>query len=133
MMRVLLAVDQVGLRSALRLFLDHELNIAVVGEVGHVHTLPAATASLRPDLILLDWGLVAITTPDARHQLIAMVRVLQPQVYILVLTGTAEPTRYLLSADAFVSKTEPPERMLAALHCAEAASTPHRQIAPFTT
>jgi DNA-binding NarL/FixJ family response regulator len=129
MMQVVLAVDQEGLRSALRLFLDYESNMSVVEEVGNVGALLAATARLRPHLILLDWGLVAITPLHTHRQLIATVRALQPQVYILALTGTAAPSCDLLSVDAFVSKAEPPDRVLAALRQAKAASAHHRQSA----
>jgi DNA-binding NarL/FixJ family response regulator len=122
-MRILLAADQVWLRSALRLFLEHEPNLEVVGEVGDARALPAAMASLHPDLILLDWGLTDVKAPRARQQLIATLRARQPQVYILALTSSHETNSDspATSVNAFVSKAEPPDRVLAAVHQAEAA------------
>jgi DNA-binding NarL/FixJ family response regulator len=127
-MRVLLADDQVWLRSALRLLLEQEPNIEVVGEVGNASALPTATASLHPDLILVDWELPDLKSTGARQRLITALRTLQPQVYIIALTGNQEThiTQLAAGADAFVSKAEPPHGLLAALHRAQAAYRPNR-------
>jgi DNA-binding NarL/FixJ family response regulator len=125
-MRVLLADDQVWLRSALRLLLEQEPNIEVVGEVGNASALPTATASLHPDLILVDWELPDLKSTGARQRLITALRTLQPQVYIIALTSSQAANNAQLGADAFVSKAEPPHGLLAALHRAQAAYRPNR-------
>jgi DNA-binding NarL/FixJ family response regulator len=132
-MRVLLADDQVWLRSALRLLLEHEPGIEVVGEVGDAHALPGLTASLQPDLLLLDGELIGIKTDSARHRLILALRAIQPALYIIVLSSNHKTDGFRLTAgaDAYVSKTEPPELLLAALRLAgdRRRSYEHRQMA----
>jgi DNA-binding NarL/FixJ family response regulator len=125
-MRVLLANDQQWLRSALRLLLEEEPNVEVVGEVDEASTLPATTQSLAPDLLLLDWELSGMKSNRLRQQLITTLRSIQPTLYIIMLSGNQEANRYWLVAgvDAFVSKGEPPDHLLAALHQAE-QSTQH--------
>ena len=115
-MRVLLADDQVWLRSALRLLLEHEANVEVVGETGNSRTLPLFVDRLRPDLLFLDWQLPGLDTNGARQQLLTCVRAIDPHLYIIALTNDDDATRsLLLGANAFVNKAEPPERILTVL------------------
>lgn len=126
-MRVVLADDQVWLRSALRLLLEHEPDLEVVGEVGNASALPDSTATLHPDLIVMDWDLPEIKQTGARQRLVATLRSLQPQVYIIALTSNRdlESARSTTGADAFVSKAEPPNCLLAAIHRAQAVHQPN--------
>jgi DNA-binding NarL/FixJ family response regulator len=125
-MRVLLADDQVWLRSALRLLLEHESNLVVVGEVANASAVAAALARLQPDLLLLDWELPELKTTGARQRLITALRSLQPQLYIIALTSDQEGKTASLTADvdAFVSKAEPPTGLLAAIQRAQAGCRP---------
>jgi DNA-binding NarL/FixJ family response regulator len=124
-MRVVLADDQAWLRSALRLLLEHESDLEVVGEVGNASALPTSTATLQPDLIVLDWDLPEIKSTGARQRLVATLRNLQPQVYIIALTGNRDLERVRVTgADAFVSKADPPNCLLAAIHRAQAVHQP---------
>jgi DNA-binding NarL/FixJ family response regulator len=124
-MRVVLADDQAWLRSALRLLLEHESDLEVVGEVGNASALPTSTATLQPDLIVLDWDLPEIKSTGARQRLVATLRNLQPQVYIIALTGNRDLERVRATgADAFVSKADPPNCLLAAIHRAQAVHQP---------
>jgi DNA-binding NarL/FixJ family response regulator len=126
-MRVLLADDQVWLRSALRLLLEHEPNLEVVGEVANASAVPASMARLHPDLLLLDWELPDLKTMGARQRLITALRTLQPQLYIIALTSNQEgKTLHAAGVDAFVSKAEPPNGLLAAIHQAQTAYRPNR-------
>jgi DNA-binding NarL/FixJ family response regulator len=132
-MRVLLVDDQAWLRSALRLFLEYEPNIEVVGEAGNAQTLPGLIASLHPDLLLLDGELTDIKSNSARRCLITALRAVQPALYVIVLSGNHEVHGFRLTtgADAYVSKTEPPDRLLTALRLAEASRLQfnHQQLA----
>jgi DNA-binding NarL/FixJ family response regulator len=116
-MHVLLADDQVSLRSALRLLLEHEPDIEVVGEVADANALPASTASLQPDLIFLDWELPAIKTMTAAKHLITLLHAIRPQIYIIALCTSIDTNRQPLTAgaDAVVSKADPPVRLLTTL------------------
>ena len=126
-MRVLLADDQVWLRSALRLLLEHQPNLEVVGEVASASAVPAALARLHPDLLLLDWELPDLKTMAARQRLITTLRSLQPQLYIIALTSDQAGKNAHLAADvdAFVSKAEPPHYLLAAIQRAQVACEPN--------
>jgi DNA-binding NarL/FixJ family response regulator len=127
LMRVLLADDQVWLRSALRLFLEHEAACKVVGEVTNAQELPGSTAALHPDLILLDWELPGLNTDNARQRLIAALRAICPHLYIIVL-GSDELRNnqpIVAGADAWFSRAEPPDRLQAVLHRAVATSEGH--------
>ena len=58
MRRVFLADHHQPVRSALRLLLEHEPDLAVVGEADDVDQVIAAVGATHPDLVLLDWGFV---------------------------------------------------------------------------
>jgi DNA-binding NarL/FixJ family response regulator len=116
-MRVLLADDQVWLRSALRLLLEQEPNTEVVGEVTGIRELPASVASLRPDLLFIDWELPDLKTNGARWHLITKLRAIHPQLTIIALTGddTLNGQQLAVGADSYVSRAEPADRLLVAL------------------
>lgn len=117
-MRVLLADDQDGLRSALRLVLAQEPDLELVGEVTDVAALVDKADALQPDLVLLDWDLPELLEPGAGRRLLATLLQRHPHLRVIALSGRPERSRSALAAGAslFVSKVEPPERLLAALH-----------------
>ena len=115
-MRVLLADDRVWLRSALRLLLEHEANVEVVGEAGSIRALPLFVSRLRPDLLFLDWQLPGLEINSARQKFMDTLRAIDPNLYIVALTNDDNAVgSLLLGADAFVNKAEPPEQILAVL------------------
>jgi DNA-binding NarL/FixJ family response regulator len=130
-MRVLLADDQAWLRSALRLLLEHQTNVEVVGETGNVRMLPLYVNHLHPDLLFLDWQLPELDTNNARQQLLTSLRSIDPNLYIIALTNDENiRSCLLLGADAFVNKAEPPEKILAVLRLAASKKpTPGSQVA----
>lgn len=122
-MRVLLADDQADLRSALRLLLEQEPGVESVGEVADVDALLSQVMRFQPDLLLLDWELPGLKPAEAARRLLATLHVQQPFLQVIVLSGRPESNRSALAAgaDLFVSKTEPPDRLLAALRDAHLA------------
>ncbi len=112
-MRVLLADDQVEIRSGLRLLLDQEPDLEVAGEVAEIDGLLASTREARPDVILLDWELAGLRV--AEH--LPILRALRPGLRIIALSGRPESRQAALAsgADAFVSKGDQPEHLLTAL------------------
>ncbi len=117
-MRVLLADDQPELRSAIRFLLEHEADISVVGEAADVVSLLAGAAQWHPDLVLLDWELPGLSNTGSARSVINSLYASCPSVHIIVLSGRPEAGRHALASGAtsFVSKADPPERLLAALH-----------------
>jgi DNA-binding NarL/FixJ family response regulator len=116
-MRVLLADDQPALRSAVRFLLEQEPNVAIIGEATDVSGLIDRVAELHPDLLLLDWELPGLTSTRSVRDVINYLYASCPNLQIIVLSGRPEASRHALAvgAGAFVSKADPPERLLAAL------------------
>ncbi len=112
-MHVVLADSQPKVRSALQMLLKHALGVSVVGQAGEATTLLEQIRTIHPDLVLLDWelpGLAAIGSLSALREDC-------PKLLVIVLSGRPEVRQKALTAgaDAFVSKIDPPEYLLAAL------------------
>jgi DNA-binding NarL/FixJ family response regulator len=109
MRRVFLADHHQPVRSALRLLLEHEPDLAVVGEADEVGQVIAAVGLTHPDLILLDWGFVE----RAGRGLVATLR---QSGLARVIAMSCRPEDWAAAedagADAFVCMGEPPERLL---------------------
>ena len=119
-MRVFLADDQLKVRSALRLLLEQEPGLCVVGEATEAEELLTQIKATRPDLMLLDWelpGLALANSVGPGKHLLSVLHVSYPNLRIIALSGQLEARRAALAAgaDAFVSKGDPPERLLAIL------------------
>ena len=124
-MRILLADDQPRVCSALRLLLEQEPGLTVVGEAAESDALLAQVAALHPDLVLLDWelpdangaGPVRPDDPGSGAHLFALLRRRCPDLRVVALSGRHEARRAAQEAgvDAFVSKGDPPERLLETL------------------
>jgi DNA-binding NarL/FixJ family response regulator len=112
-MRILLADNQPRVRFALRVLLERQPGLQVVGEAVDANGLLDQTKATRPDLVLLGWelpGLVAIGSLPALRRVCS-------DLLVIVLSGRPEARRASLDAgaDAFVSKSDPPDRLLAAI------------------
>jgi DNA-binding NarL/FixJ family response regulator len=114
-MRVFLADDQPRVRSALRLLLEQDPQLSVVGEAAAAEGLLAQVRAAHPDLLLLDWELPGLQAADP---LLPALRALCPRLSVIALSGRPEARRAALAAqaNAFVSKGDPPERLLAAVN-----------------
>ena len=112
-MRVLLADNQLQVRSALQILLKQEPDILVVGEASEAHTLLAQITTIKPDIVLLDWNLAELSTIGPLTSL----RTACPDLRIIALSGRPEACDDALTAgaDAFISKADPPEQLLATL------------------
>lgn len=112
-MRILLADNQARVRFALRTLLDQQLGLIVVGEAGEAGDTLSQVEAVRPDLLLLDWDLrgSVIDLLPAMHSVC-------PELRVIALSARPELHQAALEAgaDGFVSKTDPPERLLAAIH-----------------
>jgi DNA-binding NarL/FixJ family response regulator len=115
--RVLLADDQPALRSAVRFLLEQEPDLSIVGEAADVAGLMERVSALHPDLLLLDWELPGLNAVHSARHVINSLYAECPGLHIIVLSGRPEAGLHALAsgADAFVSKADPPERLLAAL------------------
>lgn len=112
-MRILLADDQPQVRFALRVLLEQQPGLAVVGEVSDGSGLLEHVVMTLPDVVLLGWELPGLRATDS----LARLRQVCPGILVVVLSGRIEARIDALSAgaDAFVSKGDPPERLLDAI------------------
>jgi len=111
-MRIMLADHRSRVRFALRALLEQRPGVNVVGEVADAVNLLSQAGMDCPDLVLLDWrlrGLAADSLPALRR--------VCPDVRVIALSGRPEERGAALDAgaDAFVSKADSPERLLAAI------------------
>jgi DNA-binding NarL/FixJ family response regulator len=115
--RILIADRQAALRSAIRLFLEKQPHLHVVGEAADVQELLSQIETTQPDIILLDWGLGDRSRADpirVLHQLDG-----RSGVIVLDVQPESAPAALAAGANAFVSKGNPPHDLLAAIHALE--------------
>jgi DNA-binding NarL/FixJ family response regulator len=120
---VLIADDQAQVRSALRLLLEQASTVAVAGEAGNAQELLTQVQVGHPDLVLLDWELPCAINgeqgPQSPQALLSLLRQIHPALQVIALSGRPEapPAALEAGADVFVSKGDPPERVLQAIQC----------------
>ena len=112
-MQVLLADDQAKVRSAIRLLLEQDERIEVVGEAVDATGLVDWLNVLCPDLVLLDWELPGAVAED----LLLQIQGNCAHAKVIAMSGLPEARQAALNkgADGFVSKGDPPERLLEAI------------------
>jgi DNA-binding NarL/FixJ family response regulator len=125
MKRVYLADAQTEERSALRLMLL-DLNLQVVGEAADWATALTQAPATRPDMVVVDWDLVAKGSGAAHSssssassegtsvQALAELRLACPTVLVIVLISHLDARQQAAlsaGADAFISKSEMPDRV----------------------
>jgi DNA-binding NarL/FixJ family response regulator len=114
-MRILIADDQTKVRYALRVLLKRQSGLQVVGEAADTGDLLIQLSVTCPDLLLLGWELPGTSEID----LVPAIRRICPKLPVIALSGRLEARQVALAAgvEAFVSKSDPPERLLAAIAC----------------
>ncbi|NIM96468.1 MAG: response regulator [Anaerolineales bacterium] len=112
-MRILLADGRSKVRFALRVLLEQRSGLTVVGEIEDANNLLEGIEESSPDIVLLDWELPGLEGSE----MVPIVRGVFPDLKIIVLSGMPEArfSSQNVGVDAFVNKTEPPERLLAAI------------------
>jgi len=121
-MRVILADDQAKVRSALRLLLEHQPGVEIMGEAVDTTGLLDWVKVVCPDLVLLDWELPGL--PAAA--LLPLLQYYCPDMRLMILSSRPEVRREALEAgaDAFMSKGDPPDRLLTAMEELRALNSP---------
>jgi DNA-binding NarL/FixJ family response regulator len=112
--RILVADNDARVRSALQTVLAQEPGQIQVRESADLGSLAGQFTDFRPDLVLLDWelpGRPAAALLLALHQLDY-----HPDVIVLSTRPELEQDALDIGADGFVSKGDPPERLLQVLH-----------------
>lgn len=115
MLSVLVADDQPEVRSAMRLVVEQLVGYRIAGEVADCDELLAATQALSPDIVLLDWELPSGVAGGEAP--LAALRASAPDVRVVAMSARhgARARARAAGADAFVSKGEPPRRLIEVL------------------
>ena len=117
-MRILLADGQSNVRFALRVLLEREPGYVVVGEAADQNSLSRSLVLSFPDVVVMGWELPGMPMQNP----LASVRRVGPDLIIIALSARTEARAAALAAgaNAFVSKSDPPEHLLKAIRTATA-------------
>lgn len=109
-MRVLLADDELKVRSALKLALSQLPGLEIVGEAADATRLLQIVTLKEPDWLVLDWELPGLPV----EQLLRFLWYERPSLKIIALSSRPEVERAALEVGVpiFLSKSDPPERIL---------------------
>lgn len=115
MIRVVLADDQAMVRAGLRLILESQPDMVVVGEAADGEEVLRVAKQQRPDLVLMDIRMPRMDGIEATARLIAE----QPAPRVLVVT-TFDADQYVYEAlragaSGFILKDSSPEQLVAAV------------------
>jgi DNA-binding NarL/FixJ family response regulator len=120
--RVVLADDQEMVRAGLRMLIDFQPDLEVVGEAADGVEAVDVVTRLRPDVVLMDVRMPRCDGIEAARRVLAAV----PDVAVVVLTtfdedgSLAEALRAGVSG--FLLKTAPPEQLLHAIRTVAAGN-----------
>ncbi len=117
MIRVLLADDQALLRSGLRVLIEGEQDLVVVGEAGEGAQAAALARLTQPDVVLMDISMPGIDGIEATRRIIGDERSQAAKVLILTTFESEENVFEALRAGAsgFLPKDVEPADLLSAI------------------
>lgn len=112
--RIVLADDEAMIRAGLRMLLDHQPDLEVVGEASDGDGAIAVVTRMRPDVVLLDIRMPRTDGISAAREIIAAT-----DTKVIILT-TFDEDEHLAAAlragvSGFLLKVAPPEQLLAAV------------------
>ena len=100
------------------MLLEEKLELDVVGEAADAKELATQTKHLQPDIILLDRELPGWTPTDLSDAFRGLDR--RPKVIVLGAHPETLDAARAAGVDAFVSKGDPPKRLLTAIRALSA-------------
>lgn len=121
-LRIVIADREATTRLALRMLLNEEPGLLVVGQAGDGQELMDSVRDTRPDLVLLDWDLPG---PPV-ETLLSDLQSLDGQPAVIVLGARQELRNHTLAAgaDGFVHQGHPPSHLLAAIRDIDVGQLP---------
>lgn len=116
MIRVAVADDHVGIRTAIRCLLEHSTNIIVVGEADNGKAALKMAQDLKPDVLVLDVDMPGMTGHEVMQQLSGC----DSPVRVLVLSSYADyyQTRDMMTTSAakYIEKKDAPRLLIDVVH-----------------
>jgi two-component system, NarL family, response regulator NreC len=116
--RILLVDDHAVVRSGLRMLLENERDVEIIGEASSAHEAIEAAMNLKPNVILMDIGLPDLSGIDATRE----IKKRLPEACIVALTIHEDEEYFfkMLEAGAtgYVPKRAAPEELLTAIRAA---------------
>ena len=117
-LKLLLVDDHAVVRTGLRMLLEEQGDMTIVGEAGTAREAIEAATRLKPDLVLMDIGLPDMSGIDAAREL----KRLRPDIAIVALTIHEDAEYFFKMLDAgatgYVPKRAAPEELLSAIDAA---------------
>jgi DNA-binding NarL/FixJ family response regulator len=112
-MKILIADEDIRVRSALKLLVSQSPGQQSISECSDLDSFVTQAKTIKPDLVFLDWELPG---KPAAALLFAM-HVCLNTARVIVLSRRPDTEKYALDsgADAFFCKTDPPEHLVAVL------------------
>jgi len=112
-MLILVADKRSRTRFALRLLIEQATGHTIVAEVADAESLTTKIRETLPDLVLLEWEL----SQEKNGKLISSLKEDHPQMKVVVLSVQTKWRKAALNAgaDDFVSKGDPPDRLMMVL------------------
>ena len=80
--RILLADDHQLMRSGLRLLIEQQPDLTVVGEAGNGREVVSLAKSLKPDVVVMDIGMPNLNGIEATHQITQI----HPEIAVVILS-----------------------------------------------
>lgn len=116
--RLLLVDDHAVVRSGLRMLLENEHDIEIIGEASSAHEAIDLALKIKPDVILMDIGLPDLSGIDATREI--KKRCAEVSVVALTIHEDEEYFFKMLEAGAtgYVPKRAAPEELLTAIRAA---------------
>ncbi|GII60088.1 hypothetical protein Skr01_01730 [Sphaerisporangium krabiense] len=117
-LRVVVADDQALVRTGLRVIMENEPGLEMVGEAQDGEQAIALIRRTRPDLVLMDISMPRLDGLAAARRILSDAA--PPKVIMMTTFGTDENLYAALRAgvSGFILKTSPPEQLLAAIRAA---------------
>ena len=108
-LKIFIADDQPCVRLAIRVMLERQSGLAIIGEANDAIDMFTQFKSLRPHVLIMDWEL-----PGLAGSTLYALRVILPEATIIALSSRPENQQLALGfgANGFVNKTAPPETLL---------------------
>lgn len=116
--RLLLVDDHAVVRSGLRMLLESEADVEIVGEAGTAREALHILDRLHPDVVLMDIGLPDVSGIDAARE----IKIRRPETAVVALTIHEDEEYFFKMLDAgasgYVPKRAAPEELLTAIRAA---------------